>query len=51
MTSSEEGGQGLGPYAEVADSLIFAAVERAVLHEQEDEVLTSALTAHRWSPE
>jgi hypothetical protein len=51
MTTPEEAGQELGPYTEVADTLIFAAVERAVLHEQEDEVLTSALTAHlgfRW---
>lgn len=46
MTASEEGGQELGPYTEVADTLIFAAVERAVLHEQEDEVLTSELTEH-----
>lgn len=54
MTAPEEGGQELGPYSEVADTLIFAAVERAVLHEQEDEVLTSALTAHlgfRWEPD
>ena len=46
MTASEEAGQELGPYTEVADTLIFAAVERAVLHEQEDEVLTSELTEH-----
>jgi hypothetical protein len=54
VTASEEGGQELGPYTEVADTLIFAAVERAVLHEQEEEVLTSALTAHlgfRWEPD
>jgi hypothetical protein len=54
VTASEEAGQELGPYTEVADTLIFAAVERAVLHEQEDEVLTSALTAHlgfRWEPD
>jgi hypothetical protein len=54
VTASEEGGQELGPYTEVEDSLIFAAVERAVLHEQEDEVSTSALTAHlgfRWEPD
>lgn len=46
MTASEEAGQELGPYTEVSDSLILAAVERAVLHEQEDEVLTSELTEH-----
>jgi hypothetical protein len=46
VTASEEAGQELGPYTEVADTLIFAAVERAVLHEQEDEVLTSELTEH-----
>ena len=54
MTASEEAGHELGPYTEVADTLIFAAVERATLHEQEDEVLTSALTAHlgfRWEPD
>jgi hypothetical protein len=54
VTASEEAGQELGPYTEVADTLIFAAVERAVFHEQEDEVLTSALTAHlgfRWEPD
>jgi hypothetical protein len=37
--TASEAGQELGPYTEVADTLIFAAVERAVLHEQEDEVL------------
>jgi hypothetical protein len=46
VTASEEAGQELGPYTEVEDTLIFAAVERAVLHEQEDEVLTSELTEH-----
>lgn len=46
MTAPEEAGQELGPYTEVADTLIFAAVERAALHEQEDEVLTSELTEH-----
>jgi hypothetical protein len=46
VTAPEEAGQELGPYTEVADSLILAAVERAVLHEQEDEVLTSELTEH-----
>jgi hypothetical protein len=52
--TGEEAEQELGPYTEVADTLIFAAVERAVLHEQEDEVSTSALTAHlgfRWEPD
>jgi hypothetical protein len=46
MTASEEAGQELGPYTEIADTLIFAAVERAVLHEQEDGALTSELTEH-----
>ena len=46
MTPLEEGGQELGPYTEVADTLIFAAVERAMLHEQEDGALTSELTEH-----
>jgi hypothetical protein len=46
VTAPEEAGQELGPYIEVSDSLILAAVERAVLHEQEDEVLTSELTEH-----
>jgi hypothetical protein len=32
MTASEEAGQELGPYTEVADALIFAAVERAMRH-------------------
>jgi hypothetical protein len=54
VTASEEAGHELGPYTEVADTLIFAAVERAALHEQEDEVSTFALTAHlgfRWEPD
>jgi hypothetical protein len=46
VTASEEGGQELGPYTEVEDSLIFAAAERAMLHEQEDGALTSELTEH-----
>jgi hypothetical protein len=54
VTASEETGQELGPYTEVADTLIFAAVDRAMHHEQEDEGLTSALIAHlgfRWEPD
>jgi hypothetical protein len=46
VTASEEVGHELGPYTEVADTLIFAAVERAMHHEQEDEILTSELTEH-----
>jgi hypothetical protein len=34
----------LSPYRPVTDGFILAAVERAVLHEQEGEVLTSVLT-------
>jgi hypothetical protein len=33
-------------YKPVTDGFILAAVQRAVLHEQEEEVLTSDLTAH-----
>jgi hypothetical protein len=44
--TASEAGQELGPYTEVADTLIFAAVERAVLHKQEDWALTSELTEH-----
>lgn len=33
-------------YVPVTDGFILAAVERAVLHEQEEDVLTSDLTAH-----
>jgi hypothetical protein len=54
VTAPEEAGQELGPYTEVADTLIFAAVERGALHEGEDEVSTSALTAQlgfRWEPD
>jgi hypothetical protein len=36
----------LSPYRPVTDGFILAAVERAVRHEQEEEVLTSDLTAH-----
>ncbi|HMJ74027.1 MAG TPA: hypothetical protein VK471_11775 [Solirubrobacterales bacterium] len=36
----------LTPYTPVTDGFILAAVERAELHEQEGEVLTSELTAH-----
>lgn len=53
MSAPEEAGQELGPYTEVGDNLILAALERAVLHEGEDEVLTSVLTEHlgfRWEP-
>jgi len=39
-------GQELGSYTPVDDILILAAVERAVLHEQEETVLTSVLTEH-----
>jgi hypothetical protein len=46
MTALEEAGQELGPYTEVSDGLILEAVDRAVHHEQEDEVLTSVLTEH-----
>jgi hypothetical protein len=54
VTAPEEAGQELGPYTEVSDTLIFAAVERGALHEGEDEASTSALTAHlgfRWEPD
>ncbi len=43
----------LGSYVPVTDGLILAAAERAVLHEQEAEVLTSALMGHlgfKWAP-
>jgi hypothetical protein len=36
----------LSPYRPVTDGFILAAVERAALHEQEEEVLTSDLTHH-----
>ncbi len=39
-------GQELGPHTPVDDILILAAAERAVLHEQEETVLTSVLTNH-----
>lgn len=44
--ASDIGGQELGPYVPVDDALILAAAERAALHEQEETVLTSALTEH-----
>jgi hypothetical protein len=53
VSAPEEAGQELGPYTEVSDNVILAAVERAVLHEGEDEVLTSVLTEHLgfiWEP-
>jgi hypothetical protein len=34
------------PYTPVTDGFVLAAVERAELHEQEEEVLTSVLTEH-----
>lgn len=37
-TAPEEAGQELGPYTEVGDGLILEAVDRAMHHEQEDEV-------------
>lgn len=43
----------LSPYRPVTDGFILAAVERAELHEQEGEVLTSVLMAHigfEWAP-
>jgi hypothetical protein len=43
----------LGPYTPVTDGFALAAVERAVLHEQEDSALTSAVVAHLgfdWGP-
>lgn len=43
----------LAPYIPVTDGLVLAAVERAELHEQEGEVLTSVLMAHvgfEWAP-
>ncbi len=36
----------LGPYIPVTDGFVLAAVERAERHEQDEEVLTSVLTAH-----
>lgn len=36
----------LTPYIPVADVFVLAAAERAVRHEQEEEVLTSVLTEH-----
>jgi hypothetical protein len=44
--ASSAAGQELGPYAPVDDVLILAAAERAVLHEQEEAVLTYVLTEH-----
>ena len=44
--ASASAGQELGPYAPVDDILILAAAERAVLHEQEETVLTYVLTNH-----
>ncbi len=43
----------LATYIPVTDGLVLAAVERAVLHEQEEGVLTSVLMAHlglAWAP-
>jgi hypothetical protein len=43
----------LAPYAPVTDGFVLAAVERAELHEQEGEVLTSVLMGHtgfEWAP-
>lgn len=43
----------LSSYIPVTDGLVLAAVERAVLHEQEEGVLTSVLMAHlglAWAP-
>jgi hypothetical protein len=43
----------LGPYIPVTDGFVLAAVERAVLHEQEDAALTSEVVAHlgfQWGP-
>ena len=41
------------PYIPITDGFVLAAVERAELHEQEAEVLTSVLMAHlgfEWAP-
>jgi hypothetical protein len=46
MTTLEEAGQELGPYSEVSDGLIVEAVDRAMHHEQDEEVLTSVLSEH-----
>jgi hypothetical protein len=43
----------LAPYIPITDGFVLAAVERAELHEQEGEVLTSVLMAHlgfEWAP-
>jgi hypothetical protein len=43
----------LTPYVPVTDGFVLAAVERAELHEQEGEILTSVLMAHlgfEWAP-
>jgi hypothetical protein len=43
----------LSPYIPVTDGFVLAALERAELHEQEAEVLTSALMGHlgfKWAP-
>lgn len=43
----------LSPYRPVTDGFILAALERAALHEQEEEVLTSVLMEHlgfEWAP-
>jgi DNA-binding PadR family transcriptional regulator len=43
----------LSSYIAITDGLVLAAVERAVLHEREAEVLTSVLMAHlgfEWAP-
>ena len=44
--ASTAAGQELRAYTPVDDILILAAAERAVLHEQEETVLTSVLTNH-----
>ncbi len=43
----------LSPYVPVTDGFVLAAVERAELHEQEGEILTSVLMEHlgfEWAP-
>lgn len=53
VSPEQAGEHELGPYVPVTDGFVLAAVERAVLHEQEDAALTSEVVAHlgfQWGP-